>query len=260
MNLPVMLTMVEKVHAFTQEEMADIKNKLRLNSDPKFVSKFQLPMLSTDISYKNMANVLLNESFMLPNGEIVNIDPQFVLDGNFVKLVAPKGLDGFMIFAANKDGGYSKLYQGETLDPKELLKGGKAPEGAKIENKKLIWTEPFIGKGVLLANDMLDGYEIAEIPQTTDEYGRFSYEFDGDKIIVRCQSITIIDGSIGVFLVKSGSDPADGYDQFLTIEFKGRRALLPSECDDDDDTTGCNAAYPLLIAILLVPFMIARKK
>ncbi|MCL1875767.1 MAG: Ig-like domain-containing protein [Synergistaceae bacterium] len=109
MNLPFMLTMVEKVHAFTQEEIADIKAELGLTTDPEYVSKFQLPELSSDASYKNMANVDINESFMLPGGTIVNIKPENVLAGNIVKIVAPNGLNGNVVFMGNKSGDYYQL-------------------------------------------------------------------------------------------------------------------------------------------------------
>jgi hypothetical protein len=252
--------MVEKVHAFTQEEIAKIKSDLGLTSDPKYVSKFQLPVLSTDVSYKNMANVLLNEAFMLPSGEIVKIDPQYVLDGNFVKLVAPNGLEGNAIFAENKNGGYSIIYQ-KTLDPvapEDVLVGGKAPEGAQIVGKKLVWTEPFIKQGVILSNSMLSGYRIVDARDAviTDDVRQYKVKVEGDEVIAYFDSINIVNGSAYVYLIKDSSIPANMYyDEVLLVEFKGRNAL---PCDDEWE--GCNATSSLLVLLTFVPFMVIRRK
>gem|GEM_PF-1927731 len=221
MNLPVMLTMVEKVHAFTQEEVADIKEELGLEFDPDYLSKFQLPVLSTD-AYKNMANVLLNEAFVLPGGEIVKIDPEYVLDGNIVKIVAPKGLDGNTIFAEKKDGSFGEIFQKELdpVKPEDVLVGGKAPDGAQIQANKLVWTTPFKTKGVILSNSMLDGYRIAGFEPVAPGVG-YTIEINGDEVIARFTRIALVDGTAKIYLVEEGSA---GVDQILIVEFKGSRA------------------------------------
>jgi hypothetical protein len=259
MNLPFMLTMVEKVHAFTQEEIAKIKTDLGLTSDPKYVSKFQLPLLSSDVTYKNMANVVVNEAFMLPNGDIVKIDPQCVLDGRIVKIIAPNGLDGNMIFAENNNGSYTKIYQKviDPVAPEDVLVGGKAPEGAQIVGKKLVWTEPFIKQGTILSNSMLSGYKIANVPiDAPDVAGHYKVRVEGDEVIAYFDSIHIVNGSASVFLIKDTSVPSNMYyDAVLQIEFKGRNA---TPCDDE--WTGCNAAGSLLVLLTLIPFMVIRRK
>jgi hypothetical protein len=255
MNLPTMLTMVQKVHAFTQEEVSGIKTELGLNSNPKFISKFELPMLSTDISYKKMANVILDEAFILPNGDVVNIDEQCILENNQDILVAPKGLDGTEIYAAKKGGGFVKIYQKELepVAPEEVLAGGKAPEGAQIVNKKLIWTTPFKGEGIILTNSMLNGYKIAHVGLVAPG-ANYTLELAGDKVIAYFHKNNV-EGSAEIYLLADGSNPADGYDRLLIVEFKGN-----SSSGGIGDETGCNAVYPLFILILFIPFMAARKK
>jgi hypothetical protein len=271
MNLPFMLTMVEKVHAFTQEEIADLKDEIGLAEDPEYLSKFQLPVLSTDISYKNMANVDLNEAFMLPDGTVVKIAPENVLDGNIVKIIAPKGLNGNQIFAAKKEGGYTKIVEKELLpvDPADVLKDGKAPEGAQIAVKKLVWTTPFENKGVILSDGMLDGYKIAaverlpidELPESTGYL--LAYE-DGDKIVARFTRFTTVNGTAFIYLVEDGGDPVAGYDALIIVEFKGKKTLGNGgdECCwwDLYEELGCNAISSLLMLFALIPFMVFPRK
>jgi hypothetical protein len=140
MNLPFMLTAVERVHSLTQEDVAKIKNQLSLSTDPEYVSIFELPVLSTD-SYKNMERVELNEAFMLPNGETIKIKEDHILNGKdfdikslsltsappVVLIVAPKGISG-EVYAAKKSGGFEKLYTPpEPPEPPEPPKPPKPP-------------------------------------------------------------------------------------------------------------------------------------
>jgi hypothetical protein len=251
MNLPMMLTMVEKVHSPTQEEVAEMKKELGFVT-LKYISKFELPVLSSDISYKTMANVSLNEAFMLPNGDIVDIKDEFVLDGNKVILVAPKGLDGSEIYAAKKGGGYLKVYQKELdpVAPEEVLAGGKAPTGAEISGKKLVWTTLFKGEGVILSNKMLAGYKIAYVNPAASGAG-YTLKFEGDKVTAHFEKKDITNGIAEVYLIANDSDPADGFDKLLIIEFKGKTNGL---------LEGCNAGYPLIILLTLIPFIAAARK
>jgi hypothetical protein len=254
MNVPTMLTMVEKVHAFTQEEIKEIKDKLGLEFDPDYVSKFELPVLSTD-NYKNMANVLLDEAFVLPNGEIVNILPKHILDGNIVKIIAPKGLGGKTIFAEKDDGSFEPIFQEELepVKPENVLIGGKAPNGAQIQANKLVWINPFKTKGVILSNSMLDGYKISgyRLPEPNEGSLGYSLEIVGDELIAHFKKISMTHGQVEVFLVEEGSA---GVDQILIVEFRGYYSLL------DDDNVGCNAVHPLLILFALFPLIVTRKK
>ncbi|MCL1875765.1 MAG: hypothetical protein FWF87_05850 [Synergistaceae bacterium] len=264
MNLPLMLTMVEKVHALTQEEIAEIKADLGLADDPDYVSKFQLPVLSTDV-YKNKANVDINEAFMLPDGTVVDIEPENILDDNIVKIVAPKGLNGNVIFAGKKGGGYSKIYEKDLdpVSPEDVLKDGKAPDGAQIVGKKLVWLTPFENEGVILANSMLDGYKIAHVDPAAAGAG-YTLEFEGDKVVAYFDSLTVVDGTARIFLVKDGGDPAAGYDALIIVEFKGFKTKTGGGGGGHhhfDECEGCNAFSPLFILIALAPFTaIARKK
>ena len=266
MNLPLMLTMVEKVHALTQEEIAEIKADLGLADDPEYISKFQLPVLSTDVSYKNMANVDLNEAFMLPDGTVVKIDPDNVLDGSIVKIVAPKGLNGNVIFAGKKGGGYSKIYEKELdpVSPEDVLADGKAPEGAQIVSKKLVWTTPFENKGVILANDMLSGYKIAYVEPAEAGAG-FRLEFETDMVVAYFDSLTLVDGTARIYLVKDGGDPAAGYDALIIVDFKGKKVTSgggDDEYHDICDKFGCNAVSAIFVLFALLPItaIVRRKK
>ena len=258
-NVPFMLTMVEKVHAFTQEEVADIKNKLGLDFDPEYLSKFQLPVLSTD-AYKNMANVHVDESFVLPDGTVVKILPDFVLDGNIVKLVAPKGLAGNTVFAEKKDGSFGSVFQKE-LDPvlpEDVLVGKKAPDGAQIQANKLVWINPFKTKGVILSNSMLDGYVISgfgyglpNIDEPDVGARGYSVELKGDELLANFNRLSMTNGTVHALLTEEGSA---GVDQILIIEFRGYYSPL------DDENIGCNAVHPLLILFTLVPFIIRKRR
>ncbi|MCL1875766.1 MAG: hypothetical protein FWF87_05855 [Synergistaceae bacterium] len=262
MNLPLMLTMVEKVHALTQEEIAEIKDELGLAADPEYISKFQLPALSADV-YKNMVNVDINEAFMLPDGTVIYIDPDNVLDGNIVKIAAPKGLNGNLIFAGKKGGGYSKIFEKNLVpvSPEDILKDGKAPDGAQIINKKLVWTTPFENKGVILANSMLGGYEISYVEPVAAGAG-YTLEYEGDKVVAYFDSLTLVDGTAGIYLVKDGGDPAAGYDALIIVEFKGKKATgSGGHWRDYCEELGCNAFSQLFILFAIIPFMaIVRKK
>jgi hypothetical protein len=193
---------------------------------------------------------------MLPDGTIVKIDSQNVLDDNTVILVAPKGLEGSVIYAKKKDGTYSKIYQKELkpVEPEDVLKNGRAPEGAKIESKKLVWKTPFIGEGVILSNSMLDDYRIAGIEQI-DFIGKVPYmlDFKGDEIIAYFLSTTLVDGTAKIYLIADDLDSVNSYDQLLIVEFKGK-------AKDSGSGPGCNTIYPLLILVILVPFMGAIRK
>jgi len=252
MNLPFTLTMVKKVHAFTQEEVAKIKDELGLGANPQFLSKFELPVLSTDLSYRNMANVLINESFILPNGTVVQIKPEFIVN-NTVTIVAPKGLEGLDIFAATKDGKFALMYQKDPVDPADVLTGGKPPAGASIVNKVLVWDKLFIGKGVILSNSMLNGYKIANVTPAAPRQG-YTLDIVGDEVIATFNTLTIVNGNADVYLVKVGSNPNDGYDALMKIEFRGRHAR-PGE----DEWSGCNAISSLLVLLAIVPFVLRRK-
>ena len=252
MNIPMMLTMVQKVHAFTQEEVAEIKNELGLNSNPKYISKFELPALSTDITYKKMADVHLDESFVLPNGDVVKIDEQNVLENNQVIIVAPKGLDGTEIYAAKKGGGFVKIFQKELepVAPGDVLLDGKAPTGAEIVDKALVWTTPLKEEGVILANSMLDGYKIAYVSLIPAGSG-YNVIIDGDKAVAFFDKNNVA-GKAEIYLLANDSHPADGYDKLLIVEFQGGKS-------SKDDETGCNV-YPLFGIIALIPFIAVTRR
>ena len=107
LNAPLMLTMVKKVHSPTLEELEQYRDKLGLAYLPEYVSKLELPVLSAG-DYKNTADHFINEAFLLPDGEVVDITSAFIADGNIVTSVAPAGLaDGRVYLAASdSDGGF----------------------------------------------------------------------------------------------------------------------------------------------------------
>jgi Synergist-CTERM protein sorting domain-containing protein len=246
--------MVQKVHAFTQEDIAKIKNELGLSADPQYVSKFELPVLSTDLSYRNMANVHIDESFVLPDGTVIEIKPEYIVN-NLVTIVAPKGLDGLEIFAANKDGGYDLIYQRDPVNPADVLTGGQPPAGAQIVNNKLVWTDLIIGKGTILSDSMLSGYKIAYVTPAAARQG-YTLEIEGDKVVANFSSVSAVDGSAEVYLVKSSTDPNAGFDELLLIEFRGRRARI----GEDGWEPGCNAVSSLLVLLAVIPFMVIRRR
>ena len=130
LNLPMMLTVVERVHSPTQEKVEQIKADLGLSVDPEYVSLIELPVLSSDASYKSWSRVDVNEAFLLPNGQVVKIEADNIVNGNnwveksfsfsseppVVLIVAPKGLGGDVIYAAKKGGGFTKIYE-KAIDP-----------------------------------------------------------------------------------------------------------------------------------------------
>ena len=126
LNLPFMLTAVERVHSPNQEDIAKIKTQFNLNTDPEYVSMFELPVLSTDINYKSMSNVHLNEAFLLHDGTEVKIKPENILNGNdwnitslsyasnppIVLIVAPKGFNSKSdIYIAKNGGTYERIHE-----------------------------------------------------------------------------------------------------------------------------------------------------
>jgi hypothetical protein len=139
LNLPFMLTAVERVHSPNQGDIAKIKAQLNLDTDPEYVSLFELPVLSTDISYKSMSNVHLNEAFLLHNGTEVKIKAENILNGNdwnikslsyatnppVVLIVAPKGFNSKSdIYIAENGGTYEKIFEAVTT-PGPGTKPGK---------------------------------------------------------------------------------------------------------------------------------------
>jgi hypothetical protein len=140
LNLPFMLTAVERVHSPNLEDVAKIRNQLNLEIDPEYVSLFELPVLSTDSDYKKMSNVDLNEAFLLHDGKEVKITADHILNGNdwnikslsyatnppVVLVVAPKGFNVESdIYLARNNGTYDKIQVGI---PKEPPKPPKPPK------------------------------------------------------------------------------------------------------------------------------------
>ncbi|MCL2767472.1 MAG: hypothetical protein FWE49_01910 [Synergistaceae bacterium] len=101
LNVPFMLTMVEKVHSPTLEELKLIKDKLGYANLPEYVSKLELPVLAAR-DYKNTPNHLITEAFLLPNGEAVDLNG-FVTD-NRVTIVAPAGFENGRLYLAKSVG------------------------------------------------------------------------------------------------------------------------------------------------------------
>ncbi|MCL1874883.1 MAG: hypothetical protein FWF87_01330 [Synergistaceae bacterium] len=134
LNLPFVLTAVERVHSLTQADVAKIKTQFGLEADPEYISLFELPVLSTD-NYKNTPRVELNEAFLLPDGEVVKIKDEYILDGKdfdikslsilpappVVLIVAQKGLGDNEIYIAKNDGGFDTIVQETTKPPKPTL-------------------------------------------------------------------------------------------------------------------------------------------
>ncbi|MCL2146704.1 MAG: hypothetical protein FWH52_02740, partial [Synergistaceae bacterium] len=153
--------------------------------------------------------------------------------------------------------GYRAEEDFEPVAPEVVLIGGKAPEGAKIESKKLVWSEPFVDQGIILSNSMLNGYKIAYVTPVTPG-ASYSLEFDGEKVIARFNTIHVVYGTAEIYLVNNSSN--DSADQLLIVEFRGRKSIFGGGGDDDDDVEGCNAIYPLIVIFAFIPLIATRKK
>jgi len=270
MNVPFMLTMVEKVHAVTQEDIARIKSGLNLTSDPVYISKFELPVLSSD-NYKTMANVSINEAFMLPNGKVIKIEADHIKEDTiqqalssdrnrdrarrFVEVVAPKGIDGSVVYLTKKDGTFDKVYQKELkpVSPDVVLAGGKAPTGANINALYLVWTAPFDGEGIVLADGMLNGYKIAHVVSAAAGAG-YTLKLEGDKVIAVFNSKNTVNGEAEIYLKLTGAAASpDEYDAVILVRFSGKES-------SKSGGSGCNAGYSIFVLVTLVSLMATRRK
>jgi hypothetical protein len=93
---------------------------------------------------------------------------------------------------------------------------------------------------------MLDGYKIAYVSLTSAGSG-YNVIIAGDKAIAYFDKNNV-KGTAEIYLVANDSDPADGYDKLLIVEFRGGKT-------SKDDETGCNTVFPLFGIIMLIPLI-----
>jgi hypothetical protein len=286
-NLPFMLTAVDMVHSLTQGEVEEIRVKMGLTVAPEYVSLLELPVLSTD-NYKNKpapadtptwlagktedgltaTEHLFVGAFLDPNGKRVNISPEFISRDvivydhptipasndkylrDLVLIVAPKGLAGD-IFLRRYDGEFVKVRTaeapGEPIAPGLVLVGGTA-DGATIDGVTLVWTKHIYDEGIILSNNMLNGYEIVGIKNVVGS--GFNVHTEGDNVIARFTSEKKVEGVADIYLKRLDSlgDP----DVFLRVKFNG-------SCKED--STGCMTfSISMLFALALIPILFRKRK
>jgi len=287
MNIPFMLTAVDMVHSPTQDEVEAIRVKMGLAVAPAYISLLELPVLSTD-NYKNKpapANTptwlagktedgstvtehLFIGAFLDPNGNRIDIAPEFIsrdiifyehptipasndkFERDMVLIVAPKGLAGD-VYLRRTDGEFIKVRSvvapTAPLAPGLVLKGGKL-DGTTILGDTLVWILPIRDQGIILSNNMLNGYEIVGVSNVVGS--RLTVNLEGDMVVARFTGEPVVGGVADIYLRRT--DSLGEPDEFIRVRFSGY---------SKEDLTGCMAfSVSLLLALALIPVFFRRRK
>lgn len=136
----------------------------------------------------------------------------------------------------------------------DLFVDGKAPTGAEIIDNMLVWKDIILDEGIILDNAHLNGYEIAEIVAAGLGVG-YTFEFDGDKVIVVFDSKNVVEGTAEIYLFKDGNTTGI-YDEVLHVKFSGHATTAVGKKGGG----GCNAGLAFFTVIALSAFIIRGRK
>jgi hypothetical protein len=164
--------------------------------------------------------------------------------------VAPKGLAGD-VYLRRYDGEFvmvrSVVAPTDPIAPELVLAGGKV-DGATIDGNTLVWVKSFNEKGVILSNNMLNGYKIVGIDNVVGS--GFTVDLEGDEAVVRFTSDKKVDGAADIYLrrIDSLGEP----DVFVRVKFNGY---------SKEDAHGCMTfSISMLLALALIPVFLRKRK
>ena len=139
----------------------------------------------------------------------------------------------------------------EVISPEDAFNGiGNIPKGTQIVNGALVWNTVFDGEGMILSNEILNGWRIVDIYGPASGVGWNAY-FDGEEVVVFFTGDA--SGELHILLAKTGAVPEEG---ILIVKFTGKE-----ESDDcENKFNGCNVAYAAFAMFILVPFVIRKRR